>query len=132
MITCNYTEITHEWSEQELADKLVLLPENLRAAALRKRQWIDKQLSIAGKLLARNLLKEIGSNLSFDLLKYNIYHRPYFEGGPDFNIAHSGNIVICCIADAGQVGIDIELIKNIDLGDYSDYFTPNEWNQINN
>ena len=61
MITCNYTEITHEWSEQELADKLVLLPENLRTAALRKRQWMDKQLSIADKLLL-SLLKQINEN----------------------------------------------------------------------
>ena len=51
MITCCYTEIKHEWSEQELADKLALLPENLQQQALSKRQWMDRQLSIAGKLL---------------------------------------------------------------------------------
>jgi 4'-phosphopantetheinyl transferase len=132
MITCNYTEITHEWNEQELADKLVLLPGNLQQEALRKRQWMDKQLAVVGKLLLLNMLKETGGNLSLDLLKYNAYHRPYLDEGPDFNIAHSGNMVICCFADAGQVGIDIELVKNIDLNDYLDYFTPNEWNQINN
>jgi 4'-phosphopantetheinyl transferase len=132
MITCNYTEITHQWSEQELADKLVLLPENLRSEALRKRQWMDKQLSISGKLLLINMLNETGSSLSLDLLKHNAYHRPYIDGAPDLNIAHSGNMVICCVADSGDVGIDIELVRNIDLDDYTDYFTPTEWTQINN
>lgn len=130
MVICCYTEIKHQWSEQELADKLAFLPLNVQQQALRKRQWIDRQLAIAGKLLLLNLLKEFNSSLPLSDLQYNTYHRPYFNTGFDFNIAHSGYIVICCGTDAGQIGIDIEQIKEIDLDDYLNYFTKNEWNII--
>jgi 4'-phosphopantetheinyl transferase len=132
MIICYYTELNHHWSEQELVDKLVLLPEELRQEAMRKRLWIDRQLSIAGKLLLLRLLKELKCELSLSDLKYNDHLRPYFDAGIDFNIAHSGNIVVCCETVDGQAGIDIEEVKEIDLTDYTDYFTPNEWRHINN
>jgi len=132
MIICYYTEFTHQWNEQELVDKLALLPEKLRQEALRKREWIDKQLSIGGKLLLLQLLKQLKCDISLSDLKYNDYLRPYFDARIDFNIAHSGNIVICCGTAEGQIGIDIEQVKEIDLADYTDYFTPNEWDHINN
>ncbi len=132
MIICCHTEITHGWSEQELTDKLLLLPSALQQAALRKKQWIDRQLSIGGKLLLVEVLKLLGKeNISLNDLKYNAHHRPYFETGIDFNIAHSGSMVVCCATTGGQIGIDIEQIKSIDLADYTDYFTPNEWGIIN-
>jgi 4'-phosphopantetheinyl transferase len=131
MIICHYTELNYEWSEQELADKLASLPEKLQQQALRKRLWTDRQLSIAGKLLALQVLQKLGSSPNLTDLKYNAYQRPYLDTSPEFNIAHSGNIVICCAADNGQAGIDIEQVKEIDLSDYPDYFTPNEWDKIN-
>jgi 4'-phosphopantetheinyl transferase len=131
MITCCYTEIKHRWSDTELSDKLTLLPENLRQQALRKRQWIDKQLSVCGKLLLLELLKEYNSKNSLVDLKYNEYLRPCFDCRPDFNIAHSGNIVICAMTDEGQIGIDIEQIKQLDFADFTDFFTGNEWHYIN-
>ncbi|MGZ3765781.1 MAG: 4'-phosphopantetheinyl transferase family protein [Mucilaginibacter sp.] len=130
MIISNYTEISHHWSKQELAGKLVLLPEKLQQEAMRKRLWIDQQLSVAGKLILSGLLEKFDHKFSLSDLKYNSYHRPYIDGGPDFNIAHSGSIVICCITEIGNIGIDIEQVKEIDLSDYTDYFTPNEWRKI--
>jgi len=131
MISCCYTEIKHYWNERELADKLALLPESLRQEALRKRQWMDKQLSVCGKLLLLELLKEYNSKSSLAELKYNEYRRPCFDCKPDFNIAHSGNIVICAMTDEGQIGIDIEQIKQLDFADFTDFFTGNEWHYIN-
>ncbi|MDO3626082.1 4'-phosphopantetheinyl transferase superfamily protein [Mucilaginibacter sp. BT774] len=131
MITCCFTEIKHRWSDHELADKLALLPESLQHQALRKRQWIDKQLSVCGKLLLLELLKEYNSKNSLADLKYNEYQRPCFDCRPDFNIAHSGNIVICAMTDEGQIGIDIEQINKLDFNDFTDFFTANEWHFIN-
>jgi 4'-phosphopantetheinyl transferase len=131
MITCCYTEIKHEWGQQELTERLGLLPEKLQQQALRKRQWIDRQLAIAGKLLLLKLLRDRNSQYVLDDLEYNQYRRPYFDGGPDFNIAHSGNIVICGITDQGQIGVDIEQINKLDFNDFTDFFTKNEWHYIN-
>ncbi|HTI57915.1 4'-phosphopantetheinyl transferase family protein [Mucilaginibacter sp.] len=130
MLICCYTHIDRQWTEQELNEKLFLLPDSLHGEALRKRQWIDKQLNITGKLLLIELLKQFNLPLSLSELEYNTHHRPYFDNNFDFNIAHSGNFAICCGTDAGKVGIDIEQVKPINLNDYIDHFTNNEWRVI--
>ena len=132
MIICCHSEINRQWDEQELADKLAKLPADLQEAALRKLRWADRQLFIAGKLLVLEVLKDLGRNdLSFAALKYNIHKRPYFDTGIDFNISHSGGKVVCCGTKRGMIGIDIERIKPINLDEYPDYFTRNEWGYIN-
>lgn len=133
MIVCCYTQISKQWSEQELTDKLLLLSNDQRQSAFRKRRWIDKQLTIAGKLLLLKALKALGVEGKFKLgdLLYNSHKRPYFDGGIDFNISHSADMAICCATDKGMVGVDIEEIKEIDLSYYPDYFTSNEWQYIN-
>jgi len=133
MVICCYSSIENQWSGQDLSDKLALLPGKLQDEAMRKRLWVDRQLSISGKLLLKEVLHQFGmEQVSLSDLKYNSYHRPYFDTRFDFNIAHSGNIVICCGTDNGKVGIDIEKINPIELSDYTDYFTPNEWGIIRN
>jgi 4'-phosphopantetheinyl transferase len=131
MVICCYTDTMYEWPVQELVDKLILLPEKLQEQALRKKNWIDKQLSILGKVLLLKVLQERNNEYVLDDLKYSEYQRPYFESGIDFNISHSGHIVACCDTDKGQIGIDIELVKEIDLSDFTDHFTANEWEHIN-
>jgi 4'-phosphopantetheinyl transferase len=131
MIICCHSGITGEWSEQELNQKLELLTPELQRAALQKRKWIDRQLFIAGKLLIPEVLKNLGlGDISFGKLEYNIHKRPFFNTCIDFNISHSGNQVVCCGTLTGMVGIDIEQAKVINLDDYADYFTPNEWEHI--
>lgn len=131
MIFCCYAKITRQWDKTEIADKLRQLPQKLMQDLLRKRKWTDQQLSIAGKLLLIRTLREFGTQGSLNAIQYNSYSRPYIKGGIDFNIAHSGNIVICCGTDAGMIGCDIEQINEISLEDYTDYFTTNEWKLIN-
>jgi len=131
MIICCHSEINREWDEQKLTERLGLLSLPLQEAAIRKRRWIDKQLSIAGKLLLLEVLKNLGIDThSFSDLKYNTYKRPYLDSGIDFNISHSGNRVVCCGIVQGMVGVDIEQIRVINLDDYPDYFTANEWDYI--
>lgn len=93
---------------------------------------MDRQLSIAGKLLVLQVSKALCKQLSLSDLKYNSHYKPYFDDALNFNITHSGNMAVCCGTENGQIGIDAEEVKDIDLADYTDYFTPNEWKQINN
>lgn len=67
-------------------------------------------------MLARKLIADwchiIPENIKFDTNKYG---KPYaINLNVEFNISHSGNIVICAI-DNKPVGIDIEQIRPIDL-----------------
>jgi len=133
MIICCYTEISDRWSQQELEAKLASLPPPLQSEALRKKQWLDMQLTLAGKLLLLHLLKNLGLDrkLSLTHLRYTEFDRPYFDDHFDFNIAHSGKFALCCGVLNGKVGADIEQTKHIDLDDFIDHFTENEWNKIN-
>ncbi|WP_461453038.1 4'-phosphopantetheinyl transferase family protein [Mucilaginibacter sp.] len=131
MMICLYSEINDLWDDQKLGAKLQLLPENLQPDVLNKKYLSDRELSITGKLLLQNLLNKFDINTRLDNLLYNQYHKPYFNAGFDFNISHSGNLVICCGTDKGKIGIDIELFKPIDLANYTNYFTQNEWEHIN-
>jgi len=131
MVICYYSEINKQWSESELEEKLKLLPEPLQIEIKRKKRWMDQQLSITGKLLLKELIVALeASQLSLAAIKYTDHNRPWFDSRIDFNIAHSGNFVICCGTNSGSIGVDIELIKPIELDDYIDYFTSDEWRII--
>jgi len=112
--------------------KMTLLPIALRGKILQKKHLKDIQLSVSGKLLLMQVLKEFDLPLSLSNLEYHTHHRPFFKAGFDFNIAHSGNMVICCGTTNGKVGADIERIQPINFNNYTDYFTGNEWQNILN
>ena len=76
----------------------------------------DKKRTVAGEMLARKAIAEwcgvAPENITFGI---NENGKPYTKGLPvEFNISHSGNIVVCAI-DNKPVGIDIEQIRPIDL-----------------
>lgn len=64
---------------------------------------------------------------------YTRYNKPYFEDHViQFNISHSGEIVVCAITDATEIGIDIEIITDVAIDDFKIQMTKNEWNKISN
>jgi 4'-phosphopantetheinyl transferase len=42
-------------------------------------------------------------------IRYGEHSKPYLEGGPSFNLAHSGAVALYAFAAAGELGIDVEL-----------------------
>lgn len=72
----------------------------------------------------------ISRNAIFDL-KYNEFGKPFLNDDVDFSISHSGNFVVCAIGQKIKLGIDIEKITDIDIRDYQDIMTKEEWFQIN-
>jgi len=129
MIVGYHTQITKDWADDDLHHKLSLLPQFLQDKITPKRRHLDVQLSIAGNLLLLKIIDHFNLDLRLDDLRYGQYKRPYFDGGFDFNISHSGNRVICCGTMEGKIGVDIELMHPIDI-DYDDYFTPAEQQNI--
>jgi len=89
--------------------------------------------SAAGKILLQQIVNELKLDLHLDRIKYDIHERPYFaNNGFDFNISHSEDKVVCCGTLTGRVGVDIEKVKRINLTDYTDYFSAEEWQKIDN
>jgi 4'-phosphopantetheinyl transferase len=96
-------------SEREFLALLARVPPEARERIRRRRDYRAAQNTLLGNLLAR---REIGKRTGIApeqlVFRLNAYGKPFVEGGPSFNIAHSGR-VIAVVVDTLPVGIDIEL-----------------------
>jgi 4'-phosphopantetheinyl transferase len=106
-------------------------PENYRNKIKAFRRWQDAQLSLLGRYLLKYGLKSIQKEFYPNNLKFNSNSKPYLDAeNLEFNISHSGNIVVCAISDRYEIGIDIEILKDIDIMDFRGQMTQNEWNKV--
>ncbi|MGY4689615.1 4'-phosphopantetheinyl transferase family protein [Salibacterium sp. K-3] len=76
----------------------------------------DRQRGLVGDILVRMILSKRYNIKNSDIVfYYNQYGKPYLDcEGIYFNISHSGDWVVC-VFDQQAVGIDIELINEVDL-----------------
>ncbi len=131
MVNILYTYISESNHSNLLNEYLAAFPLAFQDKIKRYRRWQDAQLSLLGRVLLRKLLKSEGLNYQELELKYTDYNKPYFENCDwNFNISHSGEIVICVLAKNRSIGIDIELMKDIDLNDFNSQMTNSEWSKI--
>lgn len=108
-----------------------LLPAQMRERVTRFRLLKDAQLYVAGKLLLRYLLVSQGlASESLEKIEYKPSRCPYIPGGAFFSTSHSGQIVVCALALDQRLGIDIEIIQNVDIADFATVFTTNELRMI--
>jgi 4'-phosphopantetheinyl transferase len=133
MIKVYYAKINDEWREDELEKKISCLPADLLEQVMKYKNWRDRQLSIAGKLLLLDLLKDFKLSDKLDLknLHYTRFDKPYLNNAFDFNISHTQNLVVCAATTTGNIGIDIEKIQPVTIEYWSDYFTIEEIEAIN-
>lgn len=132
MIYIYYSNISEENHENLLKNELVKFPTDFQEKIKRYRRWQDAQLSLFGRILLLRGIKEIyNQDYQDNEIQYTKYNKPYFKDDLiHFNISHSGNIIVCAITDQSEIGIDIEIISNIEIGDFKSQFTENEWNKI--
>lgn len=98
-----------------------------------KRFEKDRCLGLVGKLLLLHVLKRniAWSGSTLPELSYNDNGKPYCrEISGDFNISHSGDIVVCVYCPTGNIGVDIEQIQEIDLDDFKNILTPLEYDLL--
>ncbi|OQX11852.1 MAG: hypothetical protein BWK80_44330 [Desulfobacteraceae bacterium IS3] len=128
LFTCSDSEIPDERREYYLRK----MPESIRNKINRYVRWQDRQAGLFGKLLLLKGLTEYGgySPDCLNSLSYNDFGRPFIDSDIDFNISHSGDYVVCAVADREKVGIDIEKIRPIVLSDFKNYMTYREWEDI--
>ncbi len=127
MIDVYYLWNDREWSPGKRISLAARLSENMQERANRFRRWQDAQAYIAGKLLLARLFHIPSRELT---LSYTANSRPFIRGACDFNISHSGALVVIAVGGAGRIGIDIESEGDIDLSIYQRLFSTEEWNQI--
>ncbi len=76
----------------------------------------DKKRTVAGEMLARKAIAEwcgvAPESIDFFIKEHG---KPYAKDlNVEFNISHSGDMVVCAVDDK-PVGIDVELIRPVDL-----------------
>jgi 4'-phosphopantetheinyl transferase len=118
--------------EAAFQKKLDMLPSAQRDKILKFVRWQDAHAALFGKLLLMRGLREAGFHSTLDELKFTPYGKPYLdEGKVRFNISHSGNGVVCVLStDTDSIGIDMEQVKDIDINDFQNLWSDNEWREI--
>ena len=109
-----------------LNELLGLLPDDDRSKALRYRLPADRLRCAVGRVLIRSLAAETVGNYKAPLC-FTEYGKPYFSdrSAPRFSLSHSGELVVLAVSD-GPVGVDVEEIRPIDLGDFDTVLTDAE------
>ncbi|WGH74219.1 4'-phosphopantetheinyl transferase superfamily protein [Tenacibaculum tangerinum] len=131
MIVVLYTYIS-ESSHNRLLEKLSFFSDRFQQKVLKYRKWEDAQLSLLGRLLLKEGLENYFNSDYIDSdVEYMQYAKPYFKSKKyHFNISHSGNIAVCAISEKKDIGIDIEMIKSIDVEHFKNQMTNYELNKI--
>lgn len=128
-----YTKIPRDLPAEIYKKHLVYLPEALQAQYFRYRRWQDRAANLFSKILLIRGLQNFGLDYtSLENLKYTEFGRPYLPGNIDFNISHSGQYVLCAVAQELKLGIDIEEIKQVDFSEFDDLMTAEQWQVIRN
>ncbi len=97
------------FSETSWQNGLSQLPENHQKRVTKFRFSKDKQASLLGKLLLKNVLDTFFPKISLNDIKYTEYKKPYIEEEFSFNISHSGDYVLLAYALSKiPIGVDIE------------------------
>ncbi len=101
-------------SDEELHSIYNTLSPTRKAHIDRMKREESRRQSLAGELLARQLLQELG--LDDPIVHRAENGRPYVQGAPyHISIAHSGDLVVCA-ADTVPIGIDVEKIRPVKPG----------------
>lgn len=129
-----FTSFENPLKQGLFSDYLSLLSPELREKNSRYIRWQNRHSHLFGKLLLLEALRRYGIKRDvWKHVEYNSYQRPYLTLHEyDFNISHSGNYVMCAIGKHVRLGVDIEENRNVNLENFKNIMTPDQWGEINN
>lgn len=121
-------KITNKLNDFISKSLLSIIDEDKRERLLRFVFWQDMHRSLFADLLVRKIIIDTFNLVNEEIyFSVNEYGKPYCEFLNDFhfNVAHSGEWVVCAI-DKEPIGIDIEEISTIDLDISKNFFSDKE------
>lgn len=130
------TQILYAYISEENHDYLMQrhlneFPDEFKNKVLAYKKWQDSQLSLLGRLLLHHGLQRMGIKQEKKNLNYTLYNKPFLDDiNTKFNISHSGEMAVCVLSDLNDVGIDVEIIHNINIQDFESQMTKKEWQNI--
>lgn len=132
MISIFYTQFDRPFNAGYFNWLKEKMPSEIKSKICRFKQWKDAHAYLLGKCLLLHALSAVELDYSLDDLKYDQHLRPFFSSDVDFNISHSGSLVVCALSRQGRIGIDIEQKKALNISDFKDQFSQAEWESITN
>jgi 4'-phosphopantetheinyl transferase len=109
---------------------LSMFATDVKTEILKLKTSEDRNRKLIGRRLLMEAFKVLGIDCRLNQMLYSSRNRPSFNSSFDFNISHSGSMVVCGISKTHAVGIDVEMIKNVSLNDFKNYFTELDWQFI--
>lgn len=111
-----YLSYLKDFSENEYNECFALMSETRKNAVLRHKNEKNRKSTVLGEHLAR---KAVSALLNVD--EKDIHFSRDENGKPfvlnhdvEFSISHSGEVVVCAV-DKAKIGIDVEMIRPINL-----------------
>jgi 4'-phosphopantetheinyl transferase len=130
MLQVFFTRFETPFDRAFIEAQVKLFPEQIQKDILAFRRDEDATASLLGKLLLEDGMRRLGIPLNWEYFALTSKDKPFFQNGPEFNISHSGKIVVCAIASE-PIGIDIEKIRTIKIDHFNRQFSEKEWEIIN-
>lgn len=104
-----------------------VLPPELQDEIMAYRQIDDQQRVYLGKRLMAKMFSDLATpEQVFSSCRRDDCGKPFIPEFPDFNISHSGNWVAGARIAEGKVGVDIEMIRPIEIDLFHRQFTESE------
>lgn len=133
MLRISYSLIDQAEVQKPLPNRyLEQLPPDYRARVFQLRKPIDRYNRLSGAILLKKAAMKSGFS---DRFLYEIESgelgRPFHQGAVDFNISHSNYCTVCAISTEGNIGVDIEHYRSVDINDFKTVFNPLEWFELN-
>ncbi|AJW63436.1 4'-phosphopantetheinyl transferase psf-1 [Elizabethkingia miricola] len=123
-----YTFISQNASE-EIDAFFRTLPEDLRLSISQYQNQKDKQARVLSKFLTEKLFHQFypDHQLDWKRLKKDENSKPYLEGYHfNFSSAHSEDLCIVCASVKDKCGVDVEILKPLDISVYKDFLHSEE------
>lgn len=109
------------------------LPAQQQAAIARLKFRKHRVVRAAGWLLLKFQLLQAGCGTdALAAVQTSAFGKPYLPGPYSFSLSYSSNYAICALALVDKLGIDIEVISDIDIPGMRRFFNDTEWNIIVN
>jgi 4'-phosphopantetheinyl transferase len=127
-VIISYIDI-EDFSESEFQRAQKDVPGIVRDQAELEEVWRRKLL---GRWLIMKTMEMYGIDTNlFKTLAFTDWGKPYFRGIPlFFNIAHSYNVISGAMTFQGEIGIDIEKYRVINIDEFQNDLTVSEWKTI--
>ena len=107
------------------------LPEDIQKRAKRYKSHEAAYNFLVGRLLIKHAIEQMSVPFKYEDIQVSKNEKPFYKG-ISFNLSHSGDMVACAIAKRGNLGLDVEEIRDIDWKSFEAWFTAKEWDVIVN